>query len=83
METLGERLAREHSGHRTFTPYREPINAVELHAFGDASGRAVAAAVYAVVRQDSGTIQGLLAAKARLAKQRLTIPRLELETRAD
>ena len=63
---------------RTFSPYREPINAVELHAFGDASGRGVAAAVYAVVRQDSGTTQGLVAAKARLAKQRLTIPRLEL-----
>ena len=63
---------------RTFSPYREPINAVELHAFGDASGRGVAAAVYAVVRQDSGTTQGLVAAKARLAKQRLTIPRLGL-----
>ena len=37
---------------RTFSPYREPINAVELHAFGDASGRGVTAAVYAVVRQD-------------------------------
>ena len=51
---------------------------MELHAFGDASGRGVAAAVYAVVRQDSGTTQGLLAAKARLAKEQLTIPRLEL-----
>ena len=58
---------------RTFSPYREPINAVELHAFGNASKRGVAAAVY-----DSGTTQGLVAAKARLAKQRLTIPILEL-----
>ena len=63
---------------RTFSPYREPINAVELHAFGDASKRGIATAVYAVVRQDSGTTQGLVTAKARLAKQRLTIPRLEL-----
>lgn len=61
---------------RTFSP----INAVELHAFGDACGRGVVAAVYAVARQDSGTTQGLVAAKARLAKQRLTIPRLELVT---
>ena len=38
----------------------------------------VAAAVYAVVQQSSGQTQGLVAAKARLAKQRLTIPRLEL-----
>ena len=37
---------------RTFSPNREQINAVELHAFGDASGLCVAAAVYAVVRQD-------------------------------
>ncbi|XP_067045588.1 uncharacterized protein [Acropora muricata] len=63
---------------RTFSPNREPINAVELHAFGDEGGRGVSAAVYAVVRQDSGTTQGLVAAKVRLAKQRLTIPRLEL-----
>ena len=34
--------------------------------------------VYAVVKQDSETTQGLEAAKARLAKQRLTIPRLVL-----
>ena len=63
---------------RALAPYQEPINEVELHAFGDASGCGVATAVYTVVRQDSGTTQGLVAAKARLAKQRLTIPRLEL-----
>ena len=51
---------------------------MELHSFGDASGQGVSAAVYAVVRQASGTTQGLVAAKERLAKQRLTIPRLEL-----
>ena len=51
---------------------------VELHAFGDASTRGVGAAVYAVVRQHSGTTQQLVAAKGRLAKQGLTIPRLEL-----
>ena len=38
----------------------------------------VAAAVYAVVQQSSGQTQGLVAAKVRLAKQGLTIPRLEL-----
>ena len=41
----------------------------KLHAFGDASVRGVAAAVYAVVRQASKTTQGLVTAKARLAKQ--------------
>ena len=38
----------------------------------------MAAAVYPVVVQDSGVKQGLVAARARLAKKGLTIPRLEL-----
>ena len=38
----------------------------------------VGATVYAVVKQESGITQRLVAAKARLAKQGLTIPRLEL-----
>ena len=63
---------------RTLVPHREPIEAVELHSFGDASGRGVCAAVYAVVRQQSGVSQGLVTAKSRLAKRGLTIPRLEL-----
>jgi hypothetical protein len=63
---------------RSLATIREPVDAVELHAFGDASGRSVAAALYAVVSQASGVTQGLVAAKSRLAKQCLTIPRLEL-----
>ena len=63
---------------RTLAPFREPIDSIELHSFGDASGRGVSAAVYAVVRQMSGVNQGLIAAESRLAKQGLTIPRLEL-----
>ncbi|XP_068703886.1 uncharacterized protein [Montipora foliosa] len=51
---------------------------MQLHAFGDASGRGVCAAVYAVVTPASGASQGLITAKARLAKQGLTISRLEL-----
>ena len=51
---------------------------IHLHSFGDASGNGVAAAVYAVVFRPSAVNQGLVAAKARLAKQGLTIPRLEL-----
>ena len=45
---------------------------------GDASGYGVGATVYAVVKQESGITQRLVAAKARLAKQGLTIPPLEL-----
>ena len=49
-----------------------------LHVFGDASGVGVAAAAFTVVTQPSGVTQGIVAAKARLAKQGLSIPRLEL-----
>jgi hypothetical protein len=57
---------------------RENITDIHLHSFGDANRKGVAAAVYAVVFQQSAVNQGLVAAKARLAKQGLTIPRLEL-----
>ena len=63
---------------RSLVKFRENIESIELHAFGDASGDGVSSAVYAVVRQPSGVSQGLVAAKSRLAKQGLTIPRLEL-----
>ncbi|XP_022778095.1 uncharacterized protein LOC111319613, partial [Stylophora pistillata] len=63
---------------RPLTVHRQEIERIELHSFGDASTKEVAACVYAVVRQASGTNQGLIAAKSRLSKQGLTIPRLEL-----
>ena len=34
--------------------------------------------VYAVVKQEHGTTQGLVCAKSQLAKRNLSIPRLEL-----
>ena len=58
--------------------FKEAIEAIDLHAFGDTSSAGTTAAVYAVVHQASGVNQGLLAAKSRLAKKGLTIPRLEL-----
>ena len=63
---------------RSLTIAQEPVQALDLHAFCDSSGKGSAAAVYAVVYQESGIHQGLLAAKARLAKKGLTMPRLEL-----
>ena len=63
---------------RTLAPHQQPILEIMLHAFGDASTRGVSAAVYAVVRQENGTAQGLVCSKSRLAKRNLTIPRLEL-----
>lgn len=73
-----EQLPREQQVPRPIASYQEEIQAVELHSFGDASERGVGAAVYAVVRQPSGNTQRLVVAKSRLAKQGLTIPRLEL-----
>ncbi|XP_028393616.1 uncharacterized protein LOC114517961 [Dendronephthya gigantea] len=63
---------------RTLAPHHQPILEIVLHAFGDASIKGVSAVVYAVVRQENGTSQGLVCSKSRLAKRNLTIPRLEL-----
>ncbi|XP_028413536.1 uncharacterized protein LOC114536372 [Dendronephthya gigantea] len=63
---------------RAIADHREPVDELELHAFGDASTQGVGAAVYSIVRQKSGVTQRLVAGKGRLAKQGLTIPRLEL-----
>ena len=54
---------------RSLVPHQQPVKAMTLHAFGDASKNGVSAAVYAVVEQDQATTQGLVCAKARLAKQ--------------
>ena len=63
---------------RSLVKYKEEIQAIELHAFGDASSKGVSTAVFAVVYQASGTNQGLVTAKSRLAKKGLTIPWQEL-----
>lgn len=63
---------------RSLVKYQEEINAIDLHAFGDASSKGVSTAVYAITYQPSGSNQGLVATKSRLAKKGLTIPRLEL-----
>ena len=73
-----ESLPKQIAVSRVLADHREPIQAIQLHGFGDASSCGVGAVVYAVVEQESGTTQRLVAAKARLAKQGLTIPRLEL-----
>ena len=63
---------------RSIVEHREPVKSLQLHGFGDASTQGVGAAVYAVVHQSTATVQRLVAAKGRLAKQGLTVPRLEL-----
>ena len=62
---------------RPLTAEREKITNIDLHC-RDASGRGVSAALYAVVKQPSEVNMGLVNAKARLAKEGPSIPRLEL-----
>ena len=62
---------------RPIAGYQEPLETVEQHGFGNASKQGVGAAVYAVVWQPSGITQRLVVAKSRLAKQGLSMPRLE------
>ena len=63
---------------RSLALHREDIEHIELHSFGDTCANGVAACIYGVIRQASGTNHGLIAARSRLSKQGLTIPRLEL-----
>ena len=74
----GERLTEQLTVPRSLAVHREEVQSIELHAFGDASGKGVAAAVYAAVVQELGVNQGLVVARVRLAKKGLTIPRLDL-----
>ena len=73
-----ERLPEQLTVPRSLAVHQEEVQSIELHAFGDASGKGVAAVVCAVVVQELGVNQGLVAAQVRLAKKGLTIPRLEL-----
>ena len=65
---------------RSLAKPEEPIDSIDIHVFGDASRKGVSEAVYAVVHQPSGNCKGLVAAKARLARKSLAIPRLELRS---
>lgn len=58
--------------------HQEEINSISLHAFCDISSWGLSAAVYAVMHQPSGILQGLVAAKSRITRKGLTILRLEL-----
>ena len=73
-----ERLPQQLTVPRSLAVHQEEVLSIELHGFGHASGKGVAAAVYAVVVQELGVNQGLVAARVRLAKKGLTIPCLEL-----
>ena len=58
------------------TAHKEKISKIDC--FGGASDKGVSAALYVLVTQQSGVSMGLVTAKARVAKQGLSIPRQEL-----
>ena len=63
---------------RSIAQDQEEINSINLHAFGEASSQGLSTAVYAVRHQSSGISQVLVAAKSRMGKKGLAIPRLQL-----
>ena len=63
---------------RAITKESDLIEAIHLHLFADDSNLACCAATVAVVKQKTGTVQGLLTSKSRISKRNTSIPRLEL-----
>ena len=63
---------------RNVVKHEGKILSIDLHTFGDSSGKGVPAATFAVADQPSATNQGLVTEKSRLGKKGLTIPHLEL-----
>ena len=59
---------------RPLAVHREALKCIELHSFRDASTNGVAACIYALFQQASGTNQGLVATRSRLSRRGLTIP---------
>ena len=78
VEKVGRSPTETNQRPKTFSRTQTVHQIHSFARFGDASGYGVGATVFAVVEQEAGINQRLVAAKARLAKQGLTIPRLEM-----
>ena len=57
---------------------KEEILQIEMHGFADSSVKACCAVIYLVITQQSGVYAKQLTAKSRVAKPKMTVPRLEL-----
>ena len=73
-----ENLPQKFAVSRSIPVFKDEILSVDLYVFGKASLKDVSAVLYAVAHQKDGRNQGILAAKSRLLRQTLTVPRLEL-----
>ncbi|KAK3744823.1 hypothetical protein QZH41_015697, partial [Actinostola sp. cb2023] len=54
---------------RSLVEFQKEIESIELHAFGDASGKGVSSTVYAIVHQPSGDSQGLVARQVEISEE--------------
>ena len=63
---------------RSITKHAERVESTVLHGFGDASKQRISAAVYVIINQNLERNAGLLVAKSRLAKKKLSISKIEL-----
>ena len=54
------------------------VKSIDLHLFADESSLACSVITIALVKRDTGTVQGLLTSKSRISKGNTTMPRLEL-----
>ena len=73
-----ERLPQTFEISRSIPTFQDEVLFVDLHVFGDAILKGASAILYAVVHQKDRRSQRILAAKSRLWKRTLTVPRLEL-----
>ena len=54
------------------------MNLADIHVFRDSSIMRTCAVAYVVVFKPNGTLKNIIASKSCIAKQKLSIPRLEL-----
>ena len=66
---------------RSIVSHQEEVTAIELHTFEDASIKGVGAAVYAVVKQSSGTTQQLVTAKEQAGETKFDSPETRIGCR--
>ena len=65
-------LPKEVETTRSLVGYAEDIEAIDLHAFGDASGKGLSSVVYAVTEQQSGIKQGIRSVEVQTRQERFS-----------
>ena len=68
-DNFKKRLPSEVKVPRSLAKAHEPVQAINLHVFGDTSGAGTAAAMYAVVHQESGIDQNRVAWEGSISQE--------------